>query len=78
MSFALKKAIKKELLNTDWAGKVEEPAVAAFADVIEQHYGGQLSGLHDVLKRCTTGKLMPSLPSVFGDVCGRSCLQIDS
>ncbi|KAG2440412.1 hypothetical protein HYH02_010300 [Chlamydomonas schloesseri] len=54
MSFALKKAIKKELLNTDWAGKVEEPAVAAFADVIEQYYAGQLSGLHDILKRCTT------------------------
>ncbi|KAG2446253.1 hypothetical protein HXX76_000845 [Chlamydomonas incerta] len=54
MSFALKKALKKELLNTDWAGKVEEPAVAALADVIEQYYAGQLSGLHDILKRCTT------------------------
>lgn len=55
MSFALKKQIKKELLSSDWAGKVDEAAVAALATIIEEQHGGQLHGLHDILSACTTG-----------------------
>ncbi|PNH03039.1 DNA polymerase epsilon subunit 2 [Tetrabaena socialis] len=54
MSFALKKAIKKELLASDWAGKVEETAVAALAVILEEHHGGQVAALHDILKHCNS------------------------
>ncbi|KAG2497843.1 hypothetical protein HYH03_004110 [Edaphochlamys debaryana] len=65
MSFALKKQIKKELLASDWAGKVEEAAVATLATIIEERHGGQLDALHDILRNCTTelsadGKITPA------------------
>lgn len=56
MSFALKKQIKKELLSSDWCGKVEEAAVAALATLIDERHGGQLDVLPDILKACTTGR----------------------
>ncbi len=56
MSFALKKQIKKELLSSDWCGKVEEAAVAALATLIDERHGGQLDVLPDILKACTSGR----------------------
>ncbi|GLI68639.1 hypothetical protein VaNZ11_013000, partial [Volvox africanus] len=54
MSFALKKQIKKELLDSDWAGKVEEPAVTALANILQDQYGGQLHALFDILRSCNS------------------------
>ncbi|GLC72461.1 hypothetical protein PLESTF_001250200 [Pleodorina starrii] len=54
MSFALKKQIKKELLDSDWAGKVEEAAVTALATILAEQHGGQLHALQDILRACTS------------------------
>ncbi|GFR42612.1 hypothetical protein Agub_g3543, partial [Astrephomene gubernaculifera] len=54
MSFALKKQIKKELLASDWAGKVEEAAVAALATILEEQHGGHIDALHSILRACTS------------------------
>lgn len=55
MSFALCKAVRKELLSVGWAGRVDEAAVPALAQLLEEKYGGQLEVLPDLLRACASG-----------------------
>jgi hypothetical protein len=66
MSFALKKAIKRQLLDTDWAGKVEEEAIGTLANVLEQRYGGVVESLSQLLRYCTTGTQHTAPPCMGG------------
>ena len=56
-----------------WAGKVDEPAVAALAELLETKYNSQLDVLPDLLRACATGKPRTAPPAGRTDaqaVCG--------